>query len=148
MPVLKVQEFSVEEIFRRKLLFLLPFVIFSYEKMFTIYENNDAKREKLTNIYKTIHGKLNDLEEKEELSTFEKKTICAMSLHVLSLIAKSHPKVKKSVEDTMNGKILDYEAKRIFDEGRTVEREEQKKLLRLQQRNRQKLCFSTRWTLP
>ena len=29
----------------------------------------------------------------------------------------------------MNGKILDYEAKRIFDEGRTVEREEQKKAL-------------------
>ena len=43
VPVLKVQEYSVEDIFKRGLLFLLPFHIFAHEKRFKEYDSDEEK---------------------------------------------------------------------------------------------------------
>lgn len=40
-----------------------------------------------------------------------------MIVHVLALIAKKYPTVRKEVGAIMFGKIVDYEAKRIYNEG-------------------------------
>ena len=117
VPVLKVQNFSIEKIFRLKMYFLLPFFIFCYEKKFNKYENNEIKLKELTDVYKAICAKLDALERSEELNTFENKTICAMIVHVLALIAKKYPNIKNAVESIMVGHIVEFEAKRVYDEG-------------------------------
>lgn len=48
IPVMKVRNYALDEIFEKKLLFLLPFHIFTYEKNFKEYENNEKKLQELT----------------------------------------------------------------------------------------------------
>ena len=40
IQVLKSQNYTIDEIFDKKLLFLIPFHIFSHEKLFEEYEND------------------------------------------------------------------------------------------------------------
>ena len=40
-----------------------------------------------------------------------------MTNHVLTLIAKDYQKVREGVEKIMRGKILEYEASKIYDSG-------------------------------
>ena len=95
VPVIKVQQYNLEEIFRRRLLFFLPFYIFCHEKLFPEYESDEAKLKQLTSEYRRIRTKLDELQEAGELDTFKKNAICAMITHVLSLIAENYQKVRE-----------------------------------------------------
>ena len=44
VPVVKVQEYSLDEIFEKGLLFLIPFYIFKHERRFEEYEREAGKR--------------------------------------------------------------------------------------------------------
>ena len=57
VPVIKVQQYSLEEIFDRKLLFFLPIYIFSHEKQLPEYESDEAKLRNLTDEYRHILSK-------------------------------------------------------------------------------------------
>lgn len=58
IPVLKVQRYSIEEIFEKELYFLIPFFIFSYEKSLAEYDSNAEKLQELENIYLKIREQL------------------------------------------------------------------------------------------
>ena len=47
VPIMKVQSYSLDEIFEKRLLMLIPFYIFSHEKSFSEYNNNEDKLEEL-----------------------------------------------------------------------------------------------------
>lgn len=47
VPVLKVRQYSADELFEKHLFFLIPFHIFVYEKDFNEIEQNDEKLKKL-----------------------------------------------------------------------------------------------------
>lgn len=54
IPVIKIQNYSIDEIFKKNLLFLIPFYIFSHECRFNEYESNDAMLETLKTEYEYI----------------------------------------------------------------------------------------------
>lgn len=58
VPVMKVQSYSLADIFDKKLLFLIPFYIFTHEKGFSEYNSNEHKLEGLKKEYQVILGKL------------------------------------------------------------------------------------------
>ena len=58
IPVIKVQNYSLDEIFRRELLFFLPFYIFSHEKDLPECEKDEAKLNRLTDEYRHIRERL------------------------------------------------------------------------------------------
>lgn len=118
VPVLKVQQYSLEEIFEKKLFFLLPFHIFVYEKMLPSYEVDETKLRELIGIYESIARRLNTCAEEGIISEYEKGTIIAMSKKVLEALTEKYTKVQKGVKKIMGGQILDYEAKRIHDAAR------------------------------
>ena len=130
VEVVKVQKYSLKEIFRKRLLFFIPFYIFSHEKQFPEYDSNEGKLKKLCEEYSYIRLKLDDLQKAEEISEFTKSAVCTMTNHVLALIAQNYHRVQKGVENVMRGKILDYEAKTIRNkaiaEGRAAGRAEGK----------------------
>ena len=105
--------YNLEEIFSKRLLFFIPFYIFSHEKYFPKYESNEVKLQKLCEEYSNIRLKLDDLQKAGEVSEFTKSAVCTMTNHVLALIAQNYHRVQKGVKDVMRGKILDYEAKMI-----------------------------------
>jgi len=113
VPVVKVQKYNLEEIFRKRLLFFIPFYIFSHEKYFPEYEHSEIKLQKLCEEYSYIRTKLDDLQKAGEVSELTKSAVCVTTNHVLALIAQKYHRVEKGVENVMRGKILDYEAKTI-----------------------------------
>ena len=124
VPIIKVQPYSLGEIFRRRLLFFLPFYIFSHEKQLPEYESDEAKLRNLTNEYHRILAKLDELKEAGDIDAFVKNAICAMTTHVLALIAENYQKVREGVEHIMGGKVIEYEAKTILRQGIAQGRDE------------------------
>lgn len=122
--VMKSQQYSLEKIFEKNLLFLIPFYIFSYERKFTEYERDGEKLEELKGEYNRIKDELEKLQEEGGISEYIKCTIIDMSNKVLEHIAQKHESVRKGVKSVMGGKILEYEAKTIRNEGLEKGREE------------------------
>jgi hypothetical protein len=117
VPIIKVQQYSLEELFEQKLLFFLPFYIFSHEKELPECDSDETKLEQLKDVYKGIRTRLDDLQQAGEIDGFMKKAIYAMINHVMALIAQKYENVRKGVEPIMGGKIIEYEAKDILNKG-------------------------------
>jgi hypothetical protein len=117
VPVMKVKTYTIEEIFEKNLLFLIPFYIFTYEQKFKEIEKSTEKLSKLMAEYETISVRLEESLSSGFIDEFTKKAIMDMSERVLENIAKSYENIRKGVETVMGGKILDYEAKRIRNDG-------------------------------
>ena len=116
IPVIKVQRYSIDEIFEKNLLFLIPFYIFTHESRFEEYENNDAMLETLKSEYESIRKRLEKLAEEKVINEYTKCTILDMSNKVLQNIAGKHERVREGVKSVMGGQVLEYEAKRIRTE--------------------------------
>ena len=91
VPVVKVQEYTKEEIFQKRLLLFLPYYIMRYEKEFDIIEADKAVF--YTNIVKLTTG---------------------IADHML----KAHRKARKGVDRAMGGQVLELESERLLRIGR------------------------------
>ena len=117
IPVIKVQTYSVNEIFEKRLWFFLPFHIFVHEKQLSMYNKDESKRMVLLKEYENIVHRIDDLCQSGELTELEKYCIITSMREVLSLIAKNQKKVLKEAYEVMGGKVLEYEAKTIYRDG-------------------------------
>ena len=73
VPIIKVQQYSLNELFEKKLLFFLPFYIFSHEKELPECESDETKLEQLKDIYRGIRTRLDELQKAGEIDAFKKK---------------------------------------------------------------------------
>lgn len=119
VPVMKVQRYSIDEIMEKKLYFLIPFYIFTHESRFKEYQENESQLSVLLSEYRKIREKLEELQEAGEISVLTKQAIIDMGKKVVRHLAAKYERVAEGVESVMGGKILEYEAKAIRDEGRT-----------------------------
>ena len=118
VPVIKMQKYSLEEIFKKNLLFLIPFYIFNYEKEFPLMENGNENFQKAEKEFITIIKQLNNICLGGEISEYTKSMLLDMSNIVIESLAVKYEKIKKGIGGIMGGKVLDYEAKTIFRSGR------------------------------
>lgn len=116
IPALKVKMYSVDEIFAKKLLFFIPFYIFTYEDHFAEIEQNKEKLQRLKHTYNDIAYRLDALCNQNLLDSYTRQTILEMSEKVISNIAQKYEKIKE-VNKIMGGHILEYKAKDILREG-------------------------------
>ncbi len=117
IPVMKSQHYTIEEIFEKNLLFLIPFYIFTHEEYFDKYDKNIVQLARLESKYQYIISMLGQLTYKHIINEYTKCTIIDMSKKVLRHIAQKHKNVREGVESIMGGKVLEYEAKTIKNEG-------------------------------
>lgn len=115
--VIKSQQYTLEKIFGKNLLLLIPFYIFSHEAQFEEYEKDKAKLKLLQAEYEGIKNKLEELSATGTISEYTRCTIMDMSNKVLEHIALKYNSVKEGVKAVMGGKVLEYEAKAIKREG-------------------------------
>lgn len=120
IPIMKSQSYSIDDIFEKKLLMLVPFHIFSYESRFKEYDGDREKIRKLQKEYRDIADRLEQLLNDGKISEYIKCTIMDMSNKVLEHIASKYENVREGVKQAMGGRVLDYEAKRIKNEGVTI----------------------------
>ncbi len=117
IPVVKTQNYTLQVIFEKNLLFLLPFYIFRYEKKFKLYEKDSEKLQELKMEYLYIRERLDTLSEEGNITEYEKRTLFEMIQKVVTGLAKNYSQVRKGVDTIMGGKILEHEAKTILRRG-------------------------------
>ncbi len=117
VPVMKIGTYSIDDIFEKKLYFLIPFHIFVYEKQFQEYDSNEQKLAELKTIYEQMIQTLAQVAKQGLLTELNKHMIIEMSKKVLNQISKKYGTVQKGIGDIMGGKVLDYEAKDIYRSG-------------------------------
>ena len=118
VPIMKVQEYSLDDIFSKGLLLLIPFYIFSHEKNFKVYNSNEHKLIELKAEYQDILERLDTLERKGIIGAFDKRTIIELSGDVIKEIAQKYENVQKGVGGMMSGALLETEARKILNRGK------------------------------
>lgn len=124
IPVMKVYDYSLEDIFEKKLLLLIPFYIFSHEKSFLEYNSDKEKLAKLKAEYEDILARLDEQEKQGSIGAFDKRTIIELSSDVIKEIARKYENVQKGVGDIMGGALLETEARAILNKGKQEGRQE------------------------
>lgn len=117
VPIMKVQAYTLDDIFEKRLLMLIPFYIFSHEKKFSEYNSNVQKLEELKAEYQDILARLDELECQNIIGAFEKRTIIELSGDVIREIAQKYEKVQKGIGDIMGGALIETEARTILNQG-------------------------------
>ena len=118
VPIMKVQTYSIDDIFEKGLLMLIPFYIFSHEKGFSEYNCNERKLAELKAEYQKILERLDELEQQGVIGAFEKRTIIELSGDVIKEIAQKYENVQKGVGVMMRGALIETEARTILNQGR------------------------------
>ncbi len=117
VPVMKINSYNIDDIFKQKLYFLIPFHIFVYEKQFKEYDSDETKLAELEAIYEELIRRLEQCTKQGLLTELNKHMIISMSKKVLNQISQKHKNIQKGLGDVMGGKVLDYEAKDIYRSG-------------------------------
>ena len=116
IPIMKVQSYSLDNIFEKRLLMLIPFYIFSHEKNFPEYNNNEQKLAELKAEYQEILERLDELEQQAVIGAFDKRTIIDLSSDVIKEIAQKFENVQKGVGDMMRGALIETSARKLKNE--------------------------------
>ena len=117
VPTVKMEHYTKDSIFEKKLLMLLPFYIMRYEKNADTIEKNPQMVQRLLNEYEDIRNKLEreiSILGKSELYTDLNKLIIRISDYVF----RNKEKVRKGVGEVMGGKVLQLESERLREEGK------------------------------
>ena len=124
VPVMKVQEYTLEDIFSKGLLLLIPFYIFSHEKNFKVYNRNEQRLAELKAEYRSILERLDKLEQEGIIGAFDKRTIIELSGDVIRKIAQKYENVQKGIGGMMSGALLETEARTILNRGKDEAKKE------------------------
>ena len=127
VPIMKMQEYTLEEIFSKGLLLLIPFYIFSHEKNFKVYNSNEQRLAELKAEYRSILERLDKLEQEGIIGAFDKRTIIELSGDVIREIAQKYENVQKGIGGMMSGALLETEARTILNRGKDEGRNQTKK---------------------
>lgn len=126
IPIVKVPEYTLEEIIEKELYFLLPFHLFRYEKDLGIYENDEERLEELKGTYRQIMRYLDQKLEEGNLTAFQCWVIQETTRKVAENLAAKYEKVKEGVVEIMGGQILELECVKQWNAGLEEGREEGK----------------------
>ena len=118
IPIIKLKSYTLDELFEKKLYFLIPFHIFVYENQFLLYNSNKDKLSELKEKFKKIVTRLHELSDDGKMDEFTKHCLLDMTTKVAKNLTAKHEHVQKGICEVMGGKVLDYEAKRIYNAGR------------------------------
>lgn len=115
-PVVKVQNYTKDEIFQKKLLLFLPFYIMRYENQFTEIRENSAKLEQFLTEYDNIREELEKVcSEKSEAELYT--DLMELIIKISDYMLKSEEDLKKKVGGIMGGKVLKLRSEELREEG-------------------------------
>jgi len=106
IPIMKVKNYDVEEIFEKDLLFLIPFHLFALENEFEKYENNETKLAELQKEYEFIADRLNKLYEEKRLEVNSFLEISGWTKQIADQLAGNYAKVREGVKEAMQGRMI------------------------------------------
>ena len=117
VPILRAQNYTVDSIFEKRLLILLPYHILRYESFLKNSGSNSKKLEQLLTDYQKINDAL-------EQCTNDKKSTLYIDMITLieeiadHIIPKDNENIRERLGNIMGGKILQLESERLREEER------------------------------
>ncbi|SEF67603.1 hypothetical protein SAMN02910276_00815 [Butyrivibrio sp. Su6] len=117
IPLIKVSDYSIDEIFSKKLYMLIPFYIFNFERKLPEINCNEAQIDDLLGIYEKIFLRLKQEQEVSNLSALSYDAIIRLTYRVAYKLTMKQDNVQKKVGDVMGGKVLDLPCFRAYDQG-------------------------------
>ena len=107
VPVMKIKDYTLDELIEKKLVLLIPFYVFTItEKEFAEMEEDISKFSKLEEIVRDINLRLEKLVERNEIDSYEKKNLIRYTYRVLKKLVGNRTRVKEGVEKLMGGEII------------------------------------------
>lgn len=113
-PTVRLQEYTREEIFRKRLLFFLPFYIMRYEKELPEIAKDPERVSRLLAEYEEIRVQLKrELPKDEEAAVYTR--LEELTKRISDYILKSEQVLKERMGDVMGGKVLELETDKILE---------------------------------
>ena len=116
IPILKVKNYTLEEIFEKELWMLIPFYIFRYEKEFRIINGDEKRLRSLRIEYENVAARLDQECQSGRMKPITGGALCELANNVVEKLASKYDNVEKEVTEVMGGKVLNYRSKEIFRE--------------------------------
>ena len=122
--VLKLADYSKEEIFEKKLYLLLPFFLFRYEHQFQRIQEDETAFRALLEEFRSIFQEIDTLlptdggsQSDSLMDLFTSKALREMTHTVVDGLAAKFPKIRNGVNHVVGGNIIEFEAYNIKREG-------------------------------
>lgn len=112
--VIMAQDYTVDEIFEKKLLMLLPYYILRYEHFLETSGKNQKKIDKLLQDYQKISQKLSEIEDESHLRV----DLIDLINKIADYVIPEENQVKERIGDIMGGRVLQLESERLVKKGR------------------------------
>ena len=111
VPVVKLSDYTIDEIFAKKLYFYIPFLLFQYENHFSEIEGNPEKRKRFLEEIRRVYQRLDALIPENEctfglVDLYTSKTLRAMTHTVVEGLAAKYPKIREGVNQVVGGNIM------------------------------------------
>ena len=116
VPVLQAKRYTVDRIFEKRLLILLPYHILRYEHFLKHNGTNSKKVKHLLDDFREINRKLEDASEKEQKSHFYMDMIVLIEKIADYIIPKDND-IRKGLGEIMGGKILKLRSEELLEQG-------------------------------
>lgn len=116
VPLIKVQAFSLDEIFQKRLFLFLPFYILRYEKDCAAIEQDSQRLGHLLDEYKHMSETLNEVLSAEDREA-RYGDLAKLIIRITDYILKNYRQAKKGVHAAMGGKVLELYSERLLRRG-------------------------------
>ena len=104
VPVLKLKEYSVDEIFEKGLLILLPYYIMNYEKELSKIATDEQRTKQLLEVYDCILARLSKATREDDTGIFW--DVVKMMQRVMNHLLRKEPLLLERMGDVMGGKVM------------------------------------------
>ena len=116
-PTIQIKDYTLDELFEKKLLLLLPFYLFRYSNEFDEMDGDEGKRRKIGDVLHAIEERLDDLMHAGEITAYQKLITEELLLRVSDRLTMRHKKIREGVDEIMSGYIIRTMADEIKEEG-------------------------------
>ncbi len=115
VPVVKITDYSKEEIFEKDLIFFIPYYIMKFEKRLEEINENPDKLNELTADYRDIYDRLVTLSNNSRFNRKYLRDLISLISKLINVVARKADNVKERL-DVMGGQVLELESDKMIEE--------------------------------
>lgn len=119
IPVIRMQEYDLDEIFMKGLLCLLPYYIMRYEDSLHEINEDDEKLGNLLTEYQEIYSRLWTLKRERQISLYDVMELRTLIELLVNYLARTEQKIREGVIG-MGGRVLTFPHDTVYEEGIAV----------------------------
>ena len=115
VPVVQVQEFTCDDMLRKRLLFLLPYHVIKYEQEKDLDTDSEKWKEFLDECKKIESYREENFLEKGNEKSY--RDMIELIIRIADHVFRDNEKVRKGFGDVMGGKVLELESDKLIQRG-------------------------------